>query len=156
MRYHFKFPDSKNSYSFKRLDITVDLSKNDFCRIKSPDVVGNDTDTDDYLSDIPPLNGLAGVRFHLENGTKRFWLELEGQFFDKQDRTAPGENDTAGYSVCNIRSGMKMPAGFFENITLTLNVENLFDKKYHDHLRLHKRYLYEPGLNVLAGLKIEF
>jgi len=119
-------------------------------------VTGKDTDTDDYLSSIPPLNGLAGVRFHLKNGKKKYWLELEGQFFDKQNRTAPDEEDTAGYSIFNIRSGMKLPVGYFENITLTLNVENLFDKKYHDHLKLHKRYLYEPGLNILAGLKIEF
>ena len=119
-------------------------------------VTGKDTDTDDYLSSIPPLNGLAGVRFHIENGKKKYWLELEGQCFDKQNRTAPDEEDTAGYSIFNIRSGMKLPVGYFENITLTLNVENLFDKKYHDHLKLHKRYLYEPGLNILAGLKIEF
>jgi len=119
-------------------------------------VVGEDTDTDDYLSDIPPLNGLADVRFHLKNGKKKYWLELEGQLFDKQNHTAPGEEDTAGYSVFNIRSGIKLPAGYFENITLTLNVENLFDKKYHDHLKLHKRYLYTSGLNILAGLKVEF
>lgn len=119
-------------------------------------VTGKDTDSDDYLSSIPPLNGLAGVRFHLANGKKKYWLELEGQFFDKQDHTAPDEEDTAGYSVFNIRSGMKLPAGYFESITLTLNVENLFNKTYHDHLRLHGHYLYEPGLNILAGLKIEF
>ncbi|MCK5507973.1 MAG: TonB-dependent receptor, partial [Desulfobacterales bacterium] len=119
-------------------------------------VTGKDTDTDDYLSSIPPLNGLAGVKFHIENSKKKYWLELEGQCFDKQNRTAPDEEDTAGYSIFNIRSGMKLPVGYFENITLTLNVENLFDKKYHDHLKLHKRYLYEPGLNILAGLKVEF
>ena len=51
---------------------------------------------------------------------------------------------------------MKLPAGYSESITITLNVENLFDKKYHDHLQLHSLYLYEPGLNLLAGLKLEF
>jgi len=120
-------------------------------------VVGKDVDTDDYLSNIPPLNGLAGIRFHLENGNKKYWLELEGQFFDRQDNTAPDEEDTADYCVFNIRSGMKLPTGFFfENITLTLNVENLFDETYHDHLKVKNTSSYGPGLNILAGLKIEF
>jgi len=119
-------------------------------------VTGEDTDKDKYLSDIPPLNGLAGVRFHMENGKKKYWLELETQIFDKQDHTAPGEDDTAGYSIFNIRSGMKLPAGYFENITLTLNVENLFNKQYHEHLKVKDNHSPCPGLNILAGLKIEF
>ncbi|WDN88761.1 hemoglobin/transferrin/lactoferrin receptor protein [Desulfosarcina sp. BuS5] len=119
-------------------------------------VTGEDTENDDYLIDIPPLNGLAGVRFHLENGKKKYWLELEAQIFDKQDHTAPWEDDTAGYSVFNIRSGMKLPAGYFENITLTLNVENLFNKQYHEHLKVKDNHSPCPGLNILAGLKIEF
>lgn len=119
-------------------------------------VTGEDTENDDYLIDIPPLNGLAGVRFHLENGKKKYWLELEAQIFDKQDHTAPWEDDTAGYSVFNIRSGMKLPAGYFENITLTLNVENLFNKQYHEHLKVKDNHSPCPGLNILAGLKVEF
>ncbi|MBL0716751.1 MAG: TonB-dependent receptor, partial [Desulfosarcina sp.] len=119
-------------------------------------VTGEDTDNDKYLSDIPPLNGLAGVRFHIENGKKKYWLELETQIFDKQDHTAPGEDDTAGYSIFNIRSGMKLPAGYFENITLTLNIENLFNKQYHEHLKVKDNHSPCPGLNVLAGLKVEF
>ena len=119
-------------------------------------VCGEDTDNDEYLSDIPPLNGLAGVRFYLENGKNKYWLELEAQIFDNQDHTASWEDDTAGYSVFNIKSGMKLPVGYFDNITLTLNVENLFNKQYHDHLKVKNTYSYNPGLNILAGLKIEF
>jgi hemoglobin/transferrin/lactoferrin receptor protein len=119
-------------------------------------VTGEDTDNDDYLSNIPPLNGLAGVRFHLKNGKKKYWLELETQVFDKQDHTAPWEDDTPGYSIFNIRSGMKLPAGYFENITLTLNVENLFNKQYKEHLKVKDNHSPCPGLNILAGLKIEF
>lgn len=119
-------------------------------------VVGKDADTGDYLSDIPPLNALAGIRFHGESGKKKYWLELEGQFFDKQDHTAPGENSTSGYSVFSIRNGIKLPFAYFDNITLTLNIENIFDKTYHDHLKVKNTSTYDPGMNILAGVKFEF
>ena len=71
MRYHFKFPDSKNSYSFKWLDITADLSKNDFCLIKSPDFWGECTDDylpagENYSYALFYLNVTKGIGKHLE------------------------------------------------------------------------------------------
>ncbi len=120
-------------------------------------VSGEDVDSGEDLYNIPPLNGLAGVRFHLKKNNKKFWLELEAQVFDRQDHTAPGEDDTAGYSVFNIRSGMKLPVNrLIDSLTLTLNIENLFDKKYHTHQKVLDVSSNEPGLNILAGLKVEF
>ena len=51
-------------------------------------------------------------------------------------------------------SGMKLPASYFEDITITLNVENLFNKQYHEHLKVKDNHSPCPGLNILAGLRI--
>jgi hemoglobin/transferrin/lactoferrin receptor protein len=120
-------------------------------------VSGEDDDSGEDLYNIPPLNGLAGTRFHMQKGDKQFWLELEGQFYDKQNQTAPGEEETAGYAVFNIRSGMKLPVNrLIDSLTMTLNIENLFDKKYRTHQKVLDVSSSEPGLNVMAGLKFEF
>ena len=42
-RCHLQFPVSKSSYWLKWFDITADLSRNDFYRIKSPEVVRHGT-----------------------------------------------------------------------------------------------------------------
>ena len=120
-------------------------------------VQGKDRDTDDYLYNIPPLNGLTGIRFHTDRGNRQYWLELEGQFYDKQNNTAPGEEETDGYALCNIRSGVKLPVStLIDNLTLTLNIENLFDKKYREHLKVKDTSSNAPGLNIMVGLKVDF
>ena len=68
---------------------------------------------------------------------------------------AKGEKETAGYSFFNLRSGVKFDYLAFKDITLTLNVENLFDKEYRNHLNTADFYN-EPGLNVITSLKFSF
>jgi len=120
------------------------------------DVVGRDRKSHDRLNDIPPLNGILGARWHdqLANGL-HYWFEFSGNFFDRQDHPAKGEKETPGYSFFNLRSGIKFDYAAFKDITLTLNIENLFDKKYRNHLN-KADFLNEPGLNVIASLKFSF
>ncbi|MBN2706254.1 MAG: TonB-dependent receptor [Deltaproteobacteria bacterium] len=119
-------------------------------------VVGRDRKRHERLNDIPPLNGIAGLRWQdrMVCGYD-CWLECSGNFFDCQDDPAPGELETPGYAFFNLRSGIKFDQGALKDIALTLNVENLFDKKYRDHLNAADFYN-DPGLNVIAGLEFSF
>ncbi len=109
-----------------------------------------------YLNSIPPLNGLLGMRWQAEvaEGVK-YWIEFSGSFYDRQDHTATGEKETAGYALCDVRSGVTFDYAGFREITLTLNVENLLDKEYRSHLNTEDFYN-NPGLNVVAALTLSF
>ncbi|MEA2109433.1 MAG: TonB-dependent receptor [Pseudomonadota bacterium] len=119
-------------------------------------VVGRDRKSHDRLNDIPPLNGILGARWHdeLTNGL-HYWFEFSGNFFDRQDHPAKAEKETPGYSFFNLRSGIKFDYAAFKDITLTLNIENLFDKKYRNHLN-EADFYNDPGLNVITSLKFSF
>ncbi len=119
-------------------------------------VEGRERHSHAYLNSIPPLNGLLGMRWQGEvaEGVK-YWIEFSGNFYDRQDHTAAGEKATAGYALCNVRSGVTFDYAGFREITLTLNVENLLDKEYRSHLNTEDFYN-NPGLNVVAALKFSF
>jgi hemoglobin/transferrin/lactoferrin receptor protein len=119
-------------------------------------VVGRDRNSHDRLNTIPPLNGVLGVRWHdqLANGL-RYWCEFGSNFYAAQEHPAAGENETPGYTFYNLRSGIAFDYGNFKNITLSVNIENLFDKKYRNHLSTVDFYN-EPGINVVTSLKVSF
>lgn len=122
-------------------------------------VVGEDRDSGDRLSNIPPLNGTLGARWEAAAGDRlTYWFEAASEFFDRQDHPAPGESETAGYATANLRTGLRMPAlGPLHDVMLALNVENLFDKYYRSHLRLGQSdFIPEPGCNVITSLRFSF
>ncbi|MCK5540805.1 MAG: TonB-dependent receptor [Deltaproteobacteria bacterium] len=98
-------------------------------------VLGRDRKSHDRLNTIPPFNGILGARWHdqLANGLN-YWFEFSGNFFDRQNHPAKGEKETSGYSFFNLRTGVKFDYAAFKDIILTLNIENLFDKEYRNHL----------------------
>jgi hemoglobin/transferrin/lactoferrin receptor protein len=59
-------------------------------------VRGEDTEKNENLPQIPPLNGRLGFRapvFHY------FYFDLSSTLFAKQSKTAPGEIKTPGYAT---------------------------------------------------------
>ncbi|MCD6526538.1 MAG: TonB-dependent receptor [Desulfuromonas sp.] len=119
-------------------------------------VVGRNRNSHDRLNTIPPLNGVLGVRWHdhLDNGL-RYWCEFGGNFYAAQDHPAPGESETPSYTFFNLRSGIRFDYGNLKDITLSVNIENLFDKKYRNHLNTMDFYN-DPGINVITSLKVSF
>lgn len=119
-------------------------------------VEGRERHSHDRLNNIPPLNGLLGFRWkdELARGLK-YWFEFSSNIYDSQDHPADGEEETPGYALFNLRSGVKFDYAGMKDISLSLNVENLFDKKYRSHLN-YEDFLTEPGLNVITSLKISF
>jgi hemoglobin/transferrin/lactoferrin receptor protein len=118
-------------------------------------VEGRERHTHSRLNKIPPLNGLLGLRWKGVSGGLKYWFEFSSNMYDSQDHPADGEEKTPGYALFNLRSGVKFDYAGMKDITLSLNVENLFDKKYRSHLN-YEDFLTEPGLNVITSLKIYF
>jgi len=57
-----------------------------------------------------------------------------GDFYAAQDRVGVDETATAGYAVHNLYAAWKPDEGQFANSELRLNVDNVFDKSYRNHL----------------------
>lgn len=73
-----------------------------------------------------------------------------------QDNIAPDETPTKAYTLFDLSIG-----GHFniknQDIILSLSANNIFDKKYVDHLSTLKEVnLYNSGRNIALSLKIPF
>jgi len=113
-------------------------------------VVGKNDEGETRLNDIPPLNGLFGVRWEDQiNASWSYWAEFNTALYDSQHETARNESSTPGYALLNLRAG----ARFSENATLSLAIDNLLDKAYRNHLNFAD-FLYEPGINFRTTLSI--
>jgi iron complex outermembrane receptor protein len=115
------------------------------------------------LADMRPLKAIVGLNYDLENTTAR--VEFIGATkWDKIDYEN-GEQKLGGYGVVNLKATQRFKKGF----SLTLGVDNLFDKTYsvtntyRDLILLTTgskvddvMLLNEPGRYLYANLKYEF
>lgn len=130
---------------------------------------GKDTENDDPLRFIPPLNGVLGVRW----APGDWWIEGSARMAAAHTRVNPDdESDPArardpsrtfpaadnpplrsdfsipGYTVFNIRAGVRLS----ESLSLTVAVENVFDRRYREAFSR----MDAPGLNVIAGVETRY
>ena len=117
-------------------------------------VRGEDTERNEDLPQVPPLNGKVSLRFDGSSG--KYWVEAAGQFADKQDKVAENEKTTAGYGLLHLSAGVNIGSVVpgFKNCYLTGNVRNVFDKAYRDHLSTVNWWA-APGRNIVIGLRGE-
>lgn len=74
----------------------------------------------------------------------------------KQRNTAPDETTTSGYTIIDLNVGGNIQLKN-QTVTLILSVNNLFDKKYIDHLSTLKEVnFYNQGRDITLSLKIPF
>ncbi|MCE2487259.1 MAG: TonB-dependent receptor [Desulfurellaceae bacterium] len=108
------------------------------------------------LPEIPPLEGRLGVRY--EHADWGVWLHPTVRLVQSQHRidSAFGENTTPGFVTADLSAGWR----FLGRHELTINVVNLFDKNYHEHMTrenpFSEREVFEPGRVVTVGLRIRF
>lgn len=117
-------------------------------------VKGEDTKNDTDLPQMPPLNGLLGLRNHCEGyGT----LDVNAEFASEQNNVAEGEITTPGYVTLNAAfSSTKISYGSF-NFSLIGGVENILDKGYRRHLSTNRGLVtVEPGMNAYVKLIVGF
>ncbi len=115
-------------------------------------VEGLNTLTDEYLPQMPPLNGRAGLRFPVAN---LFDVDFTAVFFADQNKTAPNENRTPGYTFYNVEFSSRALDLSLAKLKIYVGAENIFDRSYKNHLSTYRDYsLTEPGRNIYAKVKI--
>ncbi|MBR9990706.1 MAG: TonB-dependent receptor [Gemmatimonadetes bacterium] len=106
-------------------------------------VRADDTDGDVALPAMPPLHGALNVR---RDGARVFaGLGVEGAA--AQDRVAEFERPTAAYALVNATAGLRW-TGFGRLNTLTLQIDNVLDTTWRDHLSRIRQVAPQPGRNI--------
>lgn len=105
---------------------------------------GTDERTGEPLPLIAPLKGVLGARYE----RPRWWGELSTRMMSRNDRVAPGYEETPGFTVYDIRGGYSFAMG----LSLQAAVENLSDKAYHEPFNIRL----EPGRSVRVSVAYRF
>jgi iron complex outermembrane receptor protein len=100
---------------------------------------------------IPPLTINTTLRYSVKNFNAQF--ENESASLQQNINPAFGEDETAGYSIFNLRSGYKIIWNR-KQLFLNAGIENLLDKNYHNHLDWGN--LPRPGRNVNVTIEFVF
>ena len=102
-----------------------------------------DNAPNENLPFIPPLRFNNQVQYDFNRG----WLGASFMAVAKQERTAPEENPTDGYTLLGFQAGYRL--NFNGRHVIILRVENALDTKYRDHLsRIEDRNFVMPGRNI--------
>lgn len=106
---------------------------------------GRDVDNREELAFVPPLNGLAGIRW---DDTRRFWSRLEVEWAADQHRTPAGVDSAEAWAAVNLAAGYRFVTGETRH-DLVFRVDNLTDADYRNYLSTSRGVvLKEPGINV--------
>ncbi len=112
-------------------------------------VRGENDDSGEDLTGIPPLKSRYGVRYDAILGEKnRLWVELAGMTATDQDETGPNERETDGYTRGDVRVGVDIG----ETWRFVAAVENVSDELYQDHLSSAWQSF---GLNDQSGRNVK-
>ncbi|TVR43301.1 MAG: TonB-dependent receptor [Bacteroidia bacterium] len=97
---------------------------------------------DDYLPFIPPFRVMANAEYDFGS----FWLGGRVQLVSKQDRVAPEEEVTKGYTIVGAQAGYRLD--FSGRHVIILRADNILNEAYRDHLsRIEDRNIVMPGRN---------
>ncbi len=119
----------------------------------------NETE-DTNLPEIPPLKGLVGIKYLIQN----YYVELEGEFAATQNLVDKniGEKRTPGWGIGNLYFGYELQKGDQQSTKITAGIKNIFNRYYYEHLSyLRDPYasgikIPEPGRNVFVQLTMNF
>ncbi|HJU73799.1 MAG TPA: TonB-dependent receptor [Gemmatimonadaceae bacterium] len=100
---------------------------------------------------IPPLHGEVGLRYERPN----WFAGATARMSDRQDRLGDFETATAGYAVADLSSGFRFVQGRRLH-SITLRIDNAFDRAYRNHLSRIKEIMPEPGRNVALVYRLVF
>ncbi len=106
---------------------------------------------DEPLPAIPPLSGTLEGRWE----GVRYSAGLGWRVAAEQTRVTFPEQPTPGYSLFNATAGMRWTA-WDRMHTLTLQVQNLSDAVWRDHLSRIKEVAPQPGRNVQLLYRVNF
>ncbi|HUD72383.1 MAG TPA: TonB-dependent receptor [Dongiaceae bacterium] len=114
-------------------------------------VRADDTESDEPLPFITPVRYSLGVSYH----GPRFWGLVEGRRTNQQDRVAPNETPTDGYTWLNATLGCRLFSGAMVH-DLILRGLNLTDELGRDHLSPLKDLVPLPGRDLTLSYRLTF
>jgi len=115
---------------------------------------GTDETDDTDLAFIPPLNGLVGAGYNTAG--HGFWADGNLTWAGRQDKVAPGAQETPGWATVNAKAGYRFILAGIDH-DLMVGVDNIFDVQYANHLSTSRGVLLaEPGVNVYMAYKVSF
>jgi iron complex outermembrane receptor protein len=102
-------------------------------------VRGKRDDISDDLYRIAPLNGRATLTYQRDE----WWASVEGVAYARQHKVSKTNNESKSksYELLNLNAGTQA----YRGVTLTVGIENVFDKNYADHL---------SGINRVSGTDV--
>ncbi|WKZ68847.1 MAG: TonB-dependent receptor [Melioribacteraceae bacterium] len=111
---------------------------------------GNKTD----LAEIPPLNGVIGIKTPVND---LFSVDVNFQYSAEQNKVALGEKSTSGYGVLNLFvNSFPINLGLVD-LQIFAGIENVFDKAYKNHLSTFRGLVaLEPGRNIFTKIKVSW
>ena len=110
---------------------------------------GEFRDTKRPLPQIPPLKGVNQISYQLE----KFTAGISNEWAFSQKRVDEFEEPTAGYSIFNLYSQYIFTLGKFIS-SVSLNVDNLLNQEYRNHLSRIKSIYPESGRSIRLIVKL--
>ncbi len=103
------------------------------------------------LPQIPPLKGLIELKYSDDT----FSAGVNSEFAGKQSRVDEFETPTSGYAIINAFTQYSFQTAKLIHV-LSLNVDNIFNREYRNHLSRVKSILPEAGINLRLTYKMFF
>ncbi len=100
---------------------------------------------------IPPLKGNVGITY----SSGGFRIGSKAKIAAEQTRTGDFETPTDGYTAFDVFSQYRFEGGGMLH-TVSLNMENVFNTTYRDHLSRIKDLMPEPGRNISLLYRVYF
>ena len=117
-------------------------------------VRGEDTKKTEDLPFMPGDNGTLGLRAKAHEYVD-ISLEIEGAM--DQNKVAPSEKRTGGYSLVNMMINIKPVKIAYGELVFTLGVDNILDRLYLSHLSTNRGLVKaEPGRNIFIRANYNF
>ena len=115
-----------------------------FCR-------GLDNENNRSLSYMPPDK----IRFQIEKSISYFKNTLEMVFMSEQNQIGEFETQTDGYQLLNYSCSYTIGTEARTH-KLIIQLNNILDQTYYNHLSKIKMIIPEPGINLNINYRINF
>lgn len=122
-----------------------------YLRLQTDYVHATDLDSGNPLPRITPLRYSVSLNYE----SKKWSASIEGQRVGEQDRIAPFETSTPGYTFLNASVGYKFQTGKTYNYVY-LRGTNLTNEEARDHLSFLKEVMPLAGRSVAVGFRTTF
>lgn len=124
---------------------------NDYLRLSNLGsfVYGEFGDNSSPLPQIPPYKGMIELEYH----TGKFSFGVNGEYALAQERLDNFEERTPGYFVINSSLQFSFDTDYLIH-NFSLNLENILNQEYRNHLSRIKSILPEKGINLRMLYKV--